>query len=152
MSTDGVAILRDERDLLWLMLDDFRAQGDDRIVDVHFLARDDPNQPPVPFLSAWAVVEPAAGLQSLAESVGGMANGEVRALRHDPIGPGLSMELKAGDRVCEVVLWMDLVQVSPALKARAARGRHQAGLRMFVTLEALQGFRAGLLQLAYAEE
>jgi len=151
MTSDAVAILRDERDLLWLMLDDFRARGDDRIVDVHFLARDVPDEPPVPFLSAWGVVEPAAGLVSLAESIGGMASGELRALRHDPIGPGLSMEMKAGDRACEVVLWLDLVRMSDALKARGVRGRHQAGMRMFVDHAALSGFRAGLLQLAYPE-
>ncbi len=151
MSFEGLAILKDERDLLWLMLDDFRARGQDRIVDIHFLARDAPDQPPVPYLSAWGVVEPAAGLRSLADSVGKMAEGELRALRHDPIGPGLSMEMKAGPQACEVVLWLDLVHTSQAFKARAVRGRHQAGMRMFVDMESLAGFRAGLLQLAYAE-
>lgn len=147
----GPAILRDERDLLWLMLDDFRARGDDRIVDVHFLARDAPNEPPVPFLSAWGVVEPRSGLHSLAESVAAMASGELRALRHDPIGPGLSMEMKAGEQSCEVVLWLDLVRVSDALRARAVRGRHQAGMRMFVGHDALRDFQAGLQQLVHTE-
>ncbi len=150
MSFDSVAILKDERDLLWLMFDDFRARGDDRIVDIHFLARETPDQPPVPFLSAWGVVEPAAGLRSLADSVGKMAEGELRALRHDPIGPGLSMEVKSGQHSFEVVLWLDMVDTNPAFKARAMRGRHQTGMRMFVNADALAELRAGLLQLAWA--
>ena len=151
MTWQGLAILKDERDLVWLMLDDFRAEGDQRIVDIHFLAREEPGEPPVPYLSAWGVVEPAVGLRSLADSVGKMAEGELRALRHDPISPGLSMEMKAGAHSFEVVLWLDMVNTSPAFQARAVRGRHQAGLRMFVDAESLVGFRAGLLQLAYLE-
>lgn len=151
MSFEDVAVLKDERDLLWLMLDDFRARGADRIVDIHLLARETPDEPPVPYLSAWGVVEPATGLRSLAESVGRMADGELRALRHDPIGPGLSMEMKAGSGTFEVVLWLDMVNTSPAFQARAVRGRQQSGLRMFVDAESLTSFRAGLLQLAYLE-
>lgn len=143
----GMAVLRDERDLLWLVLDDFVARGNDRLCDVHFLAREEPTEPPAPFVSTFGVVEPCEGLRSLAEGLRQAAAGELHALRHDPIGPGLSMEVKASggeSRTFEVVLWLDLVRMNRAMKSRATRGRHQAGLRMHVDAAALRAFADGL--------
>ncbi|MCO4771450.1 MAG: hypothetical protein KDA24_15565 [Deltaproteobacteria bacterium] len=144
----GMVLLRDERDLLWLVLDDFVARGNDRLCDVHFLAREAPAEPPQPFISTFGVVEPREGLAALAEGLARAAEGEVSAMRHDPIGPGLSLELKAtgSDETLtfEVVLWLDLVRMNPAMKSRAVRGRHQSGMRMHVTAAALRDFAAGL--------
>ncbi len=150
----SMAILRDERDLLWLALSEVRAQGDDIWFDVHFLARDEPGEPPEPFLSTCGFREPRAGLRELLRNLAGAVTGDVSAIRHDPIAEGLSMELKArggpSDLVFEIVLWLDLTRMSRAMKARAARGRHQAGLRMFVRRDALEEFRAALFTLAFS--
>jgi len=147
-----MVILRDERDLLWLALDDFVARGNDRLCDVHFLARDVPTEPPAPFVSTFGVVEPREGLRALAEGLASAAEGEVSALRHDPIGPGLSIEIKASGQgehlTFQVVMWLDLVRMNPAMKSRAVRGRHQSGLRMHVTAAALREFAAGLRAVA----
>jgi hypothetical protein len=147
------AILRDERDLLWLVLDDVRRQGGDVLYDVHFLAREAVGEPPAPFLSAGAYREPVEGMASLLEALAGAVVGEVRALRHDPITDGLSLEVKAqgepGDLRFEVVLWLDLTRMGPALKARAVRGRHQSGLRFVATQAGLEQFREALFSLAF---
>ena len=145
----GMVLLRDERDLLWLVLDDFVARGNDRLWDVHLLAREEPTEPPQPFVSTFGVVEPREGLASLADGLGRAANGEVSALRHDPVGPGLSIEVKGSggseeNRTFEVVIWLDLVRMNPAMKSRAVRGRHQAGMRMHVTAASLRDFATGL--------
>jgi hypothetical protein len=144
----GMVVLRDERDLLWLVLDDFVERGDDRLFDVHFLAREAPAEAPVPFVSTFGISEPVEGLRALADDLGLAAHGDVSALRHGPIGAGLSLELKgtgaAEHLTFEVVLWLDLVRMNPAMKSRAVRGRHQAGLRMHVTAAALREFAAGL--------
>lgn len=146
------AILRDERDLLWLVLDDVRREGSDVLHDVHFLARNEPASPPEPFLSARGYREPASGFDTLVENIGHAVGGEASALRHDPIADGLSVELKAqgsGQGLCfELVAWLDLTRMSPALKARGNRGRHQSGLRMVVTRAALESFRSELFLLA----
>ena len=88
-------------------------------------------------------------LASLADGLGRAADGEVSALRHDPVGPGLSMEVKGSggteeNRTFEVVIWLDLVRMNPAMKSRAVRGRHQAGMRMHVTAASLRDFATGL--------
>ena len=147
----SMAILRDERDLLWLALDVERIGGDLRY-DVHLLARDEPTDPPEPFVSGYGFREPASGLLHLVTHVGQAVSGEVTALRHDPITDGLSLELKAAGQGAspgyEVVLWLDMTRTSRALKARAARGRHQVGLRLFTTRARLEEFRAALFVLA----
>ncbi len=146
------AVLRDERDLLWLLIDDVTVRGADVLFTVHFLARDEPGEPPVPFVSAGPYREPLVGLQSLLDGLGHAVAGGVRALRHDPIADGLSIELKAQGESAEdgfaVVLWLDLTRMGRALKARASRGRQQAGLRMYVSRAALEAFRADLEALA----
>jgi len=143
-----MVVLRDERDLLWLALDDFVERGDDRLYDVHFLARAQPNEAPTPFVSTFGNVEPRQGLGSLADDLARAADGEVSALRHDPVGAGLSMEIKAtgsGENLTfEVVLWLDLVRMNPAMRSRAVRGRHQSGVRMHVTAASLREFAVGL--------
>jgi len=147
------AILRDERDLIWLVLDDVRRIGGDVLYDVHFLAREAIGEPPAPFLSAGSYREPAAGLTGLLDGLAGAVVGDVRALRHDPITDGLSLELKfrgeASDLRCEVVAWLDLTRMGPALKSRAVRGRHQSGLRFFATRAGLEEFRDTLFSLAF---
>ncbi len=149
------AILRDERDLLWLVVE-AEAHGGDVLYDVHFCARDEPGEPPEPFLSAPGYREPAPGLQSLVENIGHAVAGTASALRHDPIADGLSVELKARDGgpdpSFELVLWLDLTRMGRALRARGTRGRHQAGLRMIVRRSALEGFRAALFLLASPED
>lgn len=150
------AILRDERDLLWLVLDELEVHGGTVRHAVHFCARDEPGEPPEPFLSAGRYQEPLDGLQSLVENIGHAVSGEATALRHDPVADGLSLELKARERgsepTFEVVLWLDLTRMSRALKARGVRGRHQSGLRMIVTRSALEAFRSTLFLLASGEE
>jgi hypothetical protein len=149
------AILRDERDLLWLVLDEVSLHGGTVVHDVHFCARDEPDRPPEPFLSAGGFREPIAGFRSLVENIGHAVSGSASALRHDPISDGLSMELKArdggDDPSFEVVIWLDLCRMSRALKARGTRGRHQAGLRMIVRRSGLEAFRAALFLLASEE-
>jgi len=142
----AMAILRDERDLLWLAISMNELNERELIFDVHMLARDVPEEAPVPFLGVFACREPLAGLRGLLEDLGGAVSGEVTALRHDPISDGLSIELKAqqGGSGFEVVVWLDLTRMSPAMKARASRGRHQSGLRFFCTRAGLEDFRAQL--------
>lgn len=144
----AMVVLRDERDLLWLVLDDFVERGEDRLYDVHFLAREEPNEPPQPFISTFGVAEPRESLRSLAHDLSRASDGEVSALRHDPFGMGFSMEIKATGEAenltFEVVLWLDLVRMNPAMKSRAVKGRHQAGLRLHVTAAALRDFALGL--------
>ena len=146
------AVLRDERDLLWLVLDGVEATDAGVSYDVHFCARDEPDQPPEPFLSAGGHLEPASGFRSLVESIGHAVSGSASALRHDPVADGLSFEVKARDGgpdpSFEVVLWLDLTRMSPALIARGHRGRHQSGLRMIVRRSALEAFRSALFLLA----
>ncbi len=150
------AVLRDERDLLWLVLDHVEVAGGDVVYDVHFCAREEPDQPPEPFVSTGGFREPVEGFGSLVENIGHAVSGAASALRHDPIADGLSMELKARDGgpdpSFEVVIWLDLTRMSRALKARGTRGRHQAGLRMIVRRSGLEAFRAALFLLASPEE
>ena len=149
----SMAILRDERDLLWLALSEIRREQDDCVFDVHLLARDEPTEVPSPFLSGCGYREPLPGLAGLLSSLAEAVVGEVSALRHDPIGDGLSLELKArgeGSTLSfEVVLWLDLTRMNRARTARATRGRHQVGMRMFVTRAALEEFRSSLSILAF---
>jgi hypothetical protein len=152
------AILRDERDLLWLIVDTSEAPASPSDVryDVHFCAREEPGEPPEPFLSAAGYSEPRAGLASLVENIGHAVSGNASALRHDPIADGLSIELKARDGgpdpSFEVVVWLDLTRMSRALRARGTRGRHQSGLRMIVRRSGLEAFRAALFLLASESE
>ncbi len=150
--TGTMAILRDERDLLWLTVSGVGRRGNDLRYDVHLLARDEPTEPPEPFLSGYGFREPVAGLAHLVTHLGEAVSGTLTALRHDPIADGLSIELKArghGDRSSfEVVVWLDLTRTSRALKARGSRGRHQVGLRMFTSRARLEEFRAALFALA----
>ncbi len=152
----AMAVLREERDLIWVVIDNVRLEGRDRIFDVHFLARDEPTEPPQTFLSGYGYREPIEAIASWLNNLAGAVLGEHRALRHDPVSDGLSMELKAqgegGDLRFEVVLWLDLTRVGPAMKARANRGRHQSGLRFFVTRQDLDGFREMLVNLVYPDE
>ncbi len=146
------AVLKDERDLLWLVLDGVEPSRGGVTYDVHFCAREEPGEPPEPFMSAAGYFEPAEGFGSLVENLGHAVSGAASALRHDPIADGLSVELKARhggpDPSFEVVLWLDLCGMSPALRARGHRGRHQAGLRMIVRRSALEAFRSSLFLLA----
>jgi hypothetical protein len=148
-----LAILRDERDLLWLAFSDLSRHGGDVLFAVHFCAREEPGEPPTPFLSAAAYREPVEGMLHFIDELGLAVAGDVSALRYDPISDGLSMELKAhgrgADLTFEVVLWLDLTRMGPAMKARAVRGRHQAGLRMHVTRAGLEAFRESLFALAF---
>lgn len=150
--THGMAILRDERDLVWLTLSGLERRGPDVVYDVHFMAREQPTEPPEPFLSGYGFREPIEGLTQLIEHLGEAVAGSLTALRHDPIADGLSIELKAGGQgnppQFEVVTWLDLTRTSRALKARAVRGRHQVGIRMFTDRDRLEEFRAGLIALA----
>jgi len=145
------AVLRDERDLVALAFENVRSAGSDRIFDVQFRVRQSPEDAPESFLCTTAHREPAVALGSLLEDVARAVVGEISALRHDPVTDGVSIELKAGGAAGEggyqVVVWLDLCRVSPATRARATRGRHQAGLRFFTTRERLEEFRVQLLQL-----
>lgn len=149
---EAMAILRDERDLLWLAVSGIRRRGDELTYDVHLLARDEPTEPPEPFLSGYGFAEPRSGLSHLIDHIGLAVTGELTALRHDPITDGLSIELKARGQgnppSFEVVVWLDLTRTSRALKARATRGRHQVGMRLFTGRERLEEFRAALFALA----
>lgn len=151
----SMALLRDERDLLWLALSDVRREGRDVIFDVSFLAREEPGESPVPFLTASGYREPAVGLLSLLEALGEAVGGDLTAMRHDPITDGLSFELKARGEpprlTFEIVLWLDLTRMGAALRARGARGRHQSGLRMYVTRAGLEEFRERLSDLVVGE-
>lgn len=148
-----IAILRDERDLLWLALSDVSLHGNDILYDVHFCAREEPGEAPTPFLSAAGYREPIEGMRHFIEELGHAVAGEVTALRHDPIADGMSVELKATgqgeDLTFQVVLWLDLTRMGRAMKARAVRGRHQSGLRMHVTRAGLEAFRDSLFTLAF---
>jgi hypothetical protein len=150
--TGGTAILRDERDLIWIILDDVRPIGVDLLYDVHFLARSEPNEPPEPFLSTFGHREPRHALNSLLDALGRAVTGEVRALRHDPVGDGLSLEIKAdtksGALGFEITAWLDLVRMNRAMRSRAVRGRHQGGLRFHTTQAYLESFRAELIAFA----
>ena len=150
------AVLRDERDLLWLVLDGVERSDSGVTYDVHFCARDEPEEPPEPFVSAGGYLEPAEGFHSLVENIGHAVSGAASALRHDPIADGLSFEVKARDGgpdpSFEVVVWLDLTRMSRALMARGHRGRHQSGLRMIVRRSGLESFRAALFLLASVDE
>ena len=157
MTTDepasgGTAILRDERDLVWIVLDDVHLQGGDLVYDVHYLARTEPTEAPEPFLSTFGHREPREALDSLLDGIGRTVAGEVRALRHDPIGDGLSLEVKARSEAAgmrfQVTAWLDLVRMNRAMRSRAVRGRHQGGLRFSTTRADLESFRAALIALA----
>ena len=142
-----MAILRDDRDLLWLALSMVERTDSELVFDVHMLARDEPDEAPVPFMTACGYREPLAGIRSLLDDLGGAVSGEVTALRHDPISDGLSIELKAQgspELGYEVVLWLDLTRMGRAMRARASRGRHQSGMRFFCGRAALENFRADL--------
>jgi len=145
------AVLRDERDLVALAFENVRSVGTDRIFDVQFRVRQGPELPPESFLCATAHREPAVALASLLDDVARAVVGDISALRHDPVSDGVSIELKAGGAAGEdgyqVVVWLDLCRVSPATRARATRGRHQAGLRFFTNRERLEEFRTQLAQL-----
>ena len=143
----AMAILRDDRDLLWLALSLVECTEEDLVFDVHLLARDEPGESPVPFVTACGYREPLVGIRALLEDLAGAVRGDVTALRHDPISDGLSIELKAQgapDLGFEVVLWLDLTRMGRAMRARASRGRHQGGLRFFCDRTALEAFRADL--------
>ena len=142
----SMVILRDERDLVWLALSQLERTETDLFFNVHLLARDEPDEPPEPFLTACGYREPLVGVRALLDDLAGAITGEVTALRHDPISDGLSMELKAqgGTGGFEVVLWLDLCRMSRAMRGRASRGRQQSGLRFFCGRAALEEFRAGL--------
>jgi hypothetical protein len=148
----GTAILRDERDLIWIILDDVHSRGGDLLYDVHYLARSEPNEPPEPFLSTFGHREPREALASLLDGLGRAVTGEVTALRHDPVGDGISLEIKSRTEAAglrfEVTAWLDLIRMNRAMKARAVRGRHQGGLRFFSTREYLESFRADLIAFA----
>jgi hypothetical protein len=151
--TDGVtAILRDERDLLWIVLDDVKVAGKDLLYDVHFLARNEPDSAPEPFMSTFGHREPSVAFCSLLEEIGRAVAGEVRALRHDPVNDGLSLELKSrveGSEIrYEVTTWLDLIRMNRAMKSRAVRGRQQSGVRMMTSRAALESFRSDLIAFA----
>ena len=142
-----MAILRDDRDLLWLALSAVECTEQDLVFDVHMLARDEPGEAPVPFLTACGYREPLAGIRGLLDDLAGAVSGEVKALRHDPISDGLSIELKAqatAELGFEVVVWLDLTRMGRAMRARASRGRQQSGMRFFCGRAALEDFRADL--------
>jgi hypothetical protein len=147
-----MAVLRDDCDLVWLTLSGLERRGGDVLYDVHLMARDEPGEPPEPFLSGYGFREPIVGLAQLIDHLGEAVAGSLTALRHDPIADGLSIELKLGGQgnppQFEVVAWLDLTRTSRALKARATRGRHQVGTRFFTDLGRLEEFRAGLIALA----
>ena len=148
---------------MWLVLGGVERAGGSVHYDVHFLARDEPDLPPEPFLSACGYTEPAEGFVELLRSFGEAVAGPVTALRHDPVSDGLSIELKcrstssaegrpvAGDSF-ELVVWLDLTRMGRAMRVRGRRGRHQAGLRLFTTRAHLEAFRADLSRLATGSE
>jgi len=151
----SMAILRDERDLLWLALSVVERTDQHLVFDVHMLARDEPEEPPVPFMTACGYREPLEGIRGLLDDLAGAVSGEVTALRHDPISDGLSIELKALGAVelgFEVVLWLDLTRMGRAMRARASRGRQQSGLRFFCGRAALDDFRADLASFVVAPQ
>ena len=150
-----IAILRDDRDLLWLALSVTERTDTDLVFDVHMLARDEPQEAPVPFLTACGYREPLTGLRALLDGLAGAVSGEVSALRHDPISDGLSFELKAqatAELSFEVVLWLDLTKMGRAMRARATRGRQQSGLRLFCGRAALDDFRADLSAIVVGQQ
>lgn len=153
MRTPEVAVLRDERDLVWLVIGAIEPLGSGLRFDVHFLSRDEPDDAPQPFLSGLGYQEPESALRSLVEALAGMVLGDVRALRHDPIQDGLSFEVKAegdpSDPTFEVVLWLDLTRTSRAMKVWGSRGRQRSGLRFYTNLERLEEFRRDLDRLAF---
>lgn len=153
MTGPDVAVLRDERDLVWLVLSSIRPLGADLAFDVHFLSRDEPDDAPQPFLSGVGYREPESGLRGLLDVLAAVVLEDVRALRHDPLQDGLSLEIKtegAGDdRNFEVVLWLDLTRTSRAMRAWGSRGRQRSGLRFFTTVERLEEFRRDLDRLAF---
>lgn len=153
MISTGVAVLRDERDLVWLVVDSVRPVGGDLSFDVHFLSRDEPDDAPQPFLSGVGYREPESGLRSLVESLAGVVLGELTALRHESISDGLSFEIEVEgqgeERSLEVVLWLDLTRTSRAMKAWGSRGRQRSGLRFFTTVDKLEEFRHDLDRLAF---
>ncbi len=151
-----LAILRDERDLLWLLLSDVRRHGADLVFDVALCAREEPDEPPVPYLTAAGYREPLPAVRHFLDELAAAVTGEVSALRHDPVTDGFSMELKASgagrDLTFETVMWLDLTRMGRAMRARAVRGRHQSGLRMHVTRDALESFRESLFALAFGAD
>ena len=153
MSSQGVAILKDDRDLVWVVFSGLQFAGNDLRFDVHFLSRDEPDEAPQPFLGGVGYREPVEGMRALLASLAGVVLGEVRAMRHDPVQDGLSLEIKTegdgDDRSLQMVLWLDLTRTSRAMKAWGSRGRQQGGLRFHTTVERLEDFRSALDQLAF---
>ena len=153
MNPSEVAILPDERDLVWLVVGSVRPLGNEFSFDVHFASRDEPDDAPQPVLSGVGYREPESGLRSLVESLAGVVLGDIRALRHDPVQDGLSFEIKVeGDgqqRSLEVVLWLDLTRTSRAMKAWGTRGRQRSGLRFHTTVDKLEQFRSDLDRLVF---
>jgi hypothetical protein len=148
-----VAVLSDERDLVWLVIGSVRPLGSELSFDVQFASRDEPDDTPQPFISGVGYREPESGLRSLVEALAGVVLGDIRALRHDPVRDGLSFEIKVegeGDqRSLEVVLWLDLTRTSRAMKAWGTRGRQRSGLRFHTTVDKLEQFRSDLDRLAF---
>jgi len=153
VSTSEVAVLRDERDLVWMVIGSIQPIRGGFSFDIHFLSRDEPDDAPQPFLGGVGYQEPEAALRSLVESLAGVVLGDIRAMRHDPVQDGLSVEIKAegqgGDDTFEVVLWLDLTRTSRAMKAWGSRGRQRSGLRFYTTLDRLEEFRRDLDRLAF---
>ncbi len=144
-TSTGRARLLDERDLVGVSVE-LDAAGR---VAVCFLGREQPESPPAAWLSVAGFREPPEASLTLMDGLWGLVRGEISAMRHDPVGDGLSIEVKLeraadGEDRYEVVLWLDLLRWNPAFKARATRGRQRAGLRFFTTRDRLEAFREGL--------
>jgi hypothetical protein len=137
------AILRDERDLVWLLVDGVEPEGGDVCFDIHLLARAEPHEPPETLVSTRGHREPREAIDALLRTLAEAARGDVTAARLDPVRDGLSFEVKRpDDGPLEVVLWLDLLRFGRALRARGERGRQQAGLRFFTTEAAMLSFVA----------
>lgn len=141
------AALDDERGLLSLAVTILEHDGRTTRLLVELRRREAPEGPFLPFLSVGPLVESVEGVRRLAAAAAEVGVGDASAVRMDPEGDGLSLELKRGDGAgpgCEVVLWLDLVRWNPLFKARASRGRHQGGLRFFAHPDRLIEFAAKL--------
>lgn len=141
------AALDDERGLLSLAVTILDHDGVTARLLVELRRREVVDGPFVNFLAVGPLIESVDGVRRLAAAAAEVGTGQASAVRLDPEGDGLSVELKRGDGAgpgCEVVLWLDLVRWNPLFKARASRGRHQGGLRFFTHPEQLTGFAAGL--------
>lgn len=147
----AAAILADERDMVALSVSDVRRHGADLVFDVQLCAVAEPDEAAVPFLRGRGHRAPAEEIARLLDDLARLADCRLSALRFDPVGDGLHIEVDAAPGGgFEVALWLDLTRTSPAMKARAVRGRHQAGLRLFTTADRLAGFRAALFALAFS--